>query len=119
MGFVSEKQKDALMQNALALIMPSKRESLSLVILEAWARETPVIVHQHCKVTNGQNNRAKGGLPYSNAINFSETLSEILADYKKRIELANNGKKYVIENYSWGIITTKFINLINRSIGKV
>jgi glycosyltransferase involved in cell wall biosynthesis len=119
LGFVSEKQKDALMQNALALIMPSKRESLSLVILEAWARETPVIVHQHCKVTNGQNNRAKGGLPYSNAINFSETLSEILADYKKRIELANNGKKYVIENYSWGIITTKFINLINRSIGKV
>ena len=35
-GFVSDSEKMILLENAVALVMPSKYESLSMVLLEAW-----------------------------------------------------------------------------------
>ena len=116
LGFVSEKQKDELTRNALLLVMPSKRESLSLVILEAWARDTPVMVNEYCEVTLGQNNRANGGISYTSDLGFPEKLAEMLINDKKRNIMAKNGKKYTIENYKWTVVTSKLIKLINKEI---
>src|SRR5262249_44729548 len=55
-GFVSEEEKLALMQGALALVHPSPFESLGIVLLEAMASATPILVHgdspvmvEHCR----------------------------------------------------------------------
>ena len=96
--------------------MPSKRESLSLVILEAWARRTPVMINKNCNVTLGQNNRANGGISYTSDLDFPEKLAEMLINDKKRNIMAKNGEKYTIENYKWAVVTSKLIKLINKEI---
>ena len=68
--FVSEKQKDELTWNNLSLVIPSKRETLSLVILEAWVRDTAIMVNEYCELTLGQNNRANGGISYTSDLDF-------------------------------------------------
>ena len=50
-----------LMRRATALINPSRHESLSLVLLEAWVCDVPVIVSSLCDVTVGQCARSDGG----------------------------------------------------------
>ncbi len=45
LGPVSAKKKVELLDRAWVLVNPSRAESLSLVVMEAWARKKPVIVN--------------------------------------------------------------------------
>ena len=49
-GFVTDAERDALMTGALALVIPSRYESLSMVLLEAMLLGTPVIANAACEV---------------------------------------------------------------------
>ena len=50
LGFVSDEDKFDAIAGAQALIMPSFFESLSMVALEAWALEKPVLANGRCDV---------------------------------------------------------------------
>src|SRR5690606_27643193 len=50
LGFVEEQRKFELMAGAVAFVQPSPYESLSIVLLEAMAQGTPVIVNGQCEV---------------------------------------------------------------------
>ena len=64
LGQVSEQEKYDALSACTALVMPSFYESLSMVLLEAWALSRPVLVNAHCDVLKGQARRADGGLWY-------------------------------------------------------
>ncbi len=51
---LSEQEKFALLSRCEVLIMPSAFESLSVIVLEAWAMGRPVLVNAACKVLEGQ-----------------------------------------------------------------
>ena len=53
-GFVSEPEKVALLRASRALVMPSRFESLSIVMLEAWKLGVPVLANARCRVLLGQ-----------------------------------------------------------------
>ena len=55
-----EATKRTVLAGAAALVQLSKQESLSLVVLEAWAVGTPVIVARDCAVLAGQVRRLAG-----------------------------------------------------------
>ena len=61
LGFVSEEEKFALLRECDVLLMPSRYESLSVVVLEAWAMGRPVLVNAACRVLEGQCVRSGGG----------------------------------------------------------
>jgi glycosyltransferase involved in cell wall biosynthesis len=76
LGFVDEQTKwDALAACDL-LVMPSPYESLSIVLLEAWAVGKPVLVNGRCEVLVGQCRRAQGGLWYTSKYEFSGSYRE-------------------------------------------
>ncbi|MEQ9000837.1 MAG: glycosyltransferase [Coleofasciculus sp. B1-GNL1-01] len=52
------------------LVMPSPYESLSMVLLEAWAVGKPVLVNGGCDVLVGQCRRPQGGFWYKNKDEF-------------------------------------------------
>ena len=66
-GFVDETEKLQLLLQSTLLVMPSKFESLSMVLLEAMYYKKPVLVNQQCEVLHQHIAASKGGFSYSGA----------------------------------------------------
>ncbi|MEW6455768.1 MAG: glycosyltransferase family 4 protein [Acidobacteriota bacterium] len=114
LGFIPEEDKwDALAASSF-LIMPSFYESLSIVTLEAWAAEKPVLVNGKCEVLKGQALRSNAGLFYTNYEEFEECMEFLLKNRDFNISMGKNGKEYYENNYRWEIIESKYLKLIER-----
>jgi glycosyltransferase involved in cell wall biosynthesis len=116
LGFVSEEDKFAAISNAKCLIMPSPFESLSIVIMESWLCNRPVLVNGRCAVLRGQCRRSNGGLWYENYEEFEACLNFILTKETVAKRMAVSGKRYTEENYNWDRIKSKYIKLVQDSI---
>ena len=53
-----------------------------------------------------------------NAIQLIEKIEEILNDPKKIEEMGIEGRKFVKENFSWKIITKKFVKDLKKTLDK-
>jgi glycosyltransferase involved in cell wall biosynthesis len=118
MGFLPEQDKFDALDGALALVMPSFYESLSMVTLEAWAMGKPVLANARCEVLKGQCLRSNAGLFYESYGEFREALSLLLGSPELRRALGANGRKYYEANYSWERIEDKYLKLIRRLGGE-
>jgi glycosyltransferase involved in cell wall biosynthesis len=112
LGFVDEQTK----WNALAacdlLVMPSPYESLSIVLLEAWAMGKPVLVNGKCDVLVGQCYRAQGGLWYTSKDEFKVALETMSNQVRNQLGL--QGKYFVKTNYLWSKIENLYLDLIKN-----
>ena len=114
LGFVSEGEKAALYKEALALCQPSLHESFSLTIMEAWLAGRPVLVHQDCAVTRGHVVRSKGGLWFRSYEEFAGALEWIRTHPDLAQRMGDNGKRYVLSNYTWDKVLDRFEGLLLR-----
>jgi glycosyltransferase involved in cell wall biosynthesis len=97
LGRVDEQRKRAVLAGARALVQLSRQESLSLVVLEAWAQETPVIVHADCAVLAGQVCRARGGVAVADDAAFARALDGLP---ESGAAWGRSGRAYVFERYA-------------------
>ena len=104
LGFVSEEEKFALLRECAVLLMPSPYESLSVVVLEAWAMGRPVLVNAVCRVLEGQCMRSGGGLFYRGYAEFADALRLLVADAGLRAALGSAGQAYVRAEYDWDVV---------------
>jgi len=107
LGFVEEAAREALLQHARVLLMPSPYESLSMVLLEAWNHGVPALVNGRCDVLRGQTLRADGGLYYRNAAEFVEALRFLLDDEASARTLGAQGRAYVDREYRWPTVMAR------------
>ena len=112
LGTVDEQQKYDALAAASMLIMPSFYESLSMVLLEAWALGKPVLVNGHCGVLRGQAKRSNGGLYYKDGAEFAEALLLMLTDERLREACGKGGQEYYQANYRWPVIEAKYERLL-------
>jgi glycosyltransferase involved in cell wall biosynthesis len=111
LGFVDEQTKwDALAACDL-LVMPSPYESLSMVLLEAWAVGKPVLVNGKCDVLVGQCRRSHGGLWYTTEDEFQVAIEKM--DKQIRNQLGLQGKYFVEKNYVWSKIEEDYLKLVH------
>jgi len=118
LGYVSEEDKFAALEGAQFMIMPSRYESLSMVILEAWLVSKAVLVNGQCEVLKGQCLRSNGGLYYHNYREFERCMDYMLHNPAPLEELGRRGNAYAVANYHWDIIEKKYLELINRSFNQ-
>jgi glycosyltransferase involved in cell wall biosynthesis len=104
LGFVSEEEKFALLAGGLLLVLPSAYESLSVIVLEAWAMGRPVLVNAACRVLEGQCVRSGGGLFYRGYSEFAEALRRLAGDAALRRALGDAGQRYVAAEYDWDVV---------------
>jgi glycosyltransferase involved in cell wall biosynthesis len=104
LGFVSEEEKFALLAACDVLVLPSPYESLSVIVLEAWAMGRPVLVNSACRVLEGQCVRSGGGLFYRGYSEFAEALRRLLGDEGLRRGLGDAGRRYVAAEYHWDVV---------------
>jgi glycosyltransferase involved in cell wall biosynthesis len=118
LGFVSEEEKFNAISGAECLIMPSKYESLSMVVLESLSLGKPVLVNGECEVLKGHCERGNAGLYYTNYEEFKYCLELLLENKSLNSKLGSNGKRYVNEHYQWSVIMEKFIHAIEKMVAK-
>ncbi|MGK9252808.1 glycosyltransferase family 4 protein [Paenibacillus humicus] len=115
LGELSDQEKYDAISGAVALIQPSLMESFSIVIMESWLCNTPVIVHGLGVVTKGHCERSEGGWHYKDADSFESVIEFVLAHEEERKIKAANGKAYVEENYTWAVTARKILSLLQKS----
>lgn len=113
LGFVSDEEKFDALAGAAALVMPSPFESLSMVVLEAWAQGRPVLVSGRCEVLVGQCIRANGGLYYRTSDEFAAALQLLLEDEPLAGRLGRNGQTYCRREYAWPVIEQKYRTMLD------
>lgn len=114
LGKVEEQEKYDALAACTMLIMPSFYESLSMVLLEAWALHKPVLVNGHCDVLQGQTVRSGGGLYYKDGDEFREALRLLMSDERLRESCGRSGRKYFKDNYTWRVIEGKYERLLQK-----
>lgn len=112
LGFVTEEEKYGGMLTADLLIMSSRYESFSMVVLESLYLNTPVLVNGASDVLVSHCNRSNAGLYYTDYEEFKCCLELMLNNEDLRKNMGNNGLKYVKDNYDWETIMGKFIHAI-------
>jgi glycosyltransferase involved in cell wall biosynthesis len=99
--------RTALLSEAIALVVPSPYESLSIVLLEAWNHGVPAVVNSFCKVLRGQVRRANGGLYYRSGREFTEAIAYLSSHPRERSALGRAGLAFVDREYRWPTVTAR------------
>ena len=114
-GGVTGVQKNTLLKNACVLVIPSRKEAMSIVILEAGILGTPVLATDECGLQNFDNNRLCTIVP-ARSKEIAEALCTLLAnpDYLKEQGIAL--KAFITSHYSWRTIAEKYLALFEKVI---
>lgn len=107
LGFVSDDVREALFDQARALVMPSPYESLCMALLEGWNRGLPALVNARCSVLKGQVRRAGGGLYYGTYREFAAGLSWLLDHPDEARQFGRQGLAYVEREYRWPTVMAR------------
>jgi glycosyltransferase involved in cell wall biosynthesis len=108
LGFVSRQDKYDAYAAATILCQPSVNESFSIVIMESWLCETPVLVHGNCAVTQDFCVKSNGGLYFIDYFEFKESVQFLLERPLIRKKMGQSGKQFVLNNFGWGTIVNNY-----------
>ena len=115
MGVVPDGEKLAAIARARALVMPSRHESLSMVVLESWMMGRPVLVNGDCEVLRGQVLRANGGLYYRRYDEFAAAMDLLMGERTLADRLGAQGREYFQAHYAWERVMEKYERLLARA----
>lgn len=115
MGYVDDVEKSILYRNAKLLVIPSRHEAMSIVVLEAGVFATPVLMTDQCGFLDIEKIDARL-ICKANEDSIAINLNCLLSNDE---ELKCMGKKIqdmVIKNYTWDVIFKKYNNLFSGLI---
>ncbi|MFT3714181.1 MAG: glycosyltransferase family 4 protein [Archangium sp.] len=110
LGRIDEESKWDGLAAALAVVVPSRYESLSLVTIEAFAVGTPVIGNVASEVVQGQLERSGGGLPFAldDDASFRDAVQKVGAN---RAAYSREAMKYAA-GYDWESVVAAYLEEI-------
>ena len=111
-GFVSEELKYDGIAGADLVVVPSKYESLSIITMEGWLLDRPVLLNGHCQLLLDLARESNGGLFYTNYPEFKLTLTRLLNSPTLRQQLGRNGHHYAAAHFSWATVLTKYAAIL-------
>jgi len=114
LGYVSDQDKFDALGAARVLILPSRYESLSIAILEAWLMGCPVLVNGECDVLAEQCLRSNGGLYYRGHEEFSRVLGIILSSSGLGRRLGSAGAGFAEAEYAWSVVERRYLQALSR-----
>jgi glycosyltransferase involved in cell wall biosynthesis len=97
------------------VVLPSRYESLSMIILEAWSVGTPVLVNEQCEVVKYQCQQSNGGLYYRTPDEFGATLQLLLGSSALRRQMGLQGRQFVGQHYRHEVVLQHYIALLDAA----
>ena len=118
LGFVDEARKASLIRNAVAVINPSRFESLSLIVLEALALEVPVLVNGECETLANYAQETETVFPFCSRDDFVGQLVRVCShNWTTPDSLAclSRSREWVQRHYSW----TSILHVYEQSVAEL
>ncbi len=106
-GALTRKLVVAALNDASVTVYPSLQEGFGIVPLEAGIMGKPVIVSDYPTMEFVKKGEFGLVVEYGNIKRWKEALEEILGDRVLATKLGQNGKKFVMQNFTWENITGK------------
>jgi glycogen synthase len=120
LGKVSEPQLQALYGCADVFALPSVQEGQGIVLLEAQASGVPVVAFDVGGVSEAVQNGETGFLAkLGNTNEFAEAILKLLSDETLREKMGANGRRFVVENYTWNICAEKMLQVYCEALGNL
>jgi glycosyltransferase involved in cell wall biosynthesis len=115
LGVVSDGDKWALLDGAVALVSPSPWEAFSLVVAESMAAGTPVLVNGHCGPTREHCERSGGGLWFDTYAEFEVALQRLTTDEQLRTTMGELGRRYADLHFRWPELVDRYASFLERA----
>lgn len=111
-GFVSVEDKFEIMGAASVYMMPSAKESFSIVTLEAMAQRVPVLASGGCEVIVDHIKRSGAGKIYDDYESFATALEQMMSNAETRTRMGELGRDYVLANFTPERIKEALVNAV-------
>jgi glycosyltransferase involved in cell wall biosynthesis len=116
-GYIGNKDKSSAYHAADLVVIPSRQEAMSIVVLEAGITGTPVLLTDQCGFDIVS--AIKGGMVTTATVDgLREGLINILRDPVRLKSMGEILYKYTLENFNWDVIINKYIDLYENILKK-
>ena len=115
------KQKDdmlpALYNCADVFALPSIQEGQGIVLLEAQASSKPVVAFDVGGVSEAVRNGDTGLLvKLGKTKDLADAILKLLSDKTLREKMGTNGRKFIVDNFTWNICAKKMLNVYQEAL---
>jgi len=110
LGFIPYQDKLDAYAASEVFCQPSRNESFSIVLMEAWDLGKPALVHEDCPVLRDHVVEAGGGLYFRSSADFALALDYLINHSDTAAAMGAAGRRYVRSHYSWNHIIDRYIN---------
>lgn len=101
LGFVADDEARNAFAAAAVSVQPSRNESFSRTLMEAWLAGTPVVATEEGAVVSWHCERSGGGLTYGDDFELARCLAWMAESPGEAARMAEAGRAYVLDNYRW------------------
>jgi glycosyltransferase involved in cell wall biosynthesis len=116
-GWVDGDQKSKAFHAADLLVIPSRSEVMSIVLLEAGVTATPVLVTDKCGV-NEIAEIGGGQVVSASTDGVKQGLLEMLSSPDRLRSMGENLRAFVQSRFTWDIIVERYIELYGEILAK-
>lgn len=101
LGFVADADAADVFAAAAAYVQPSRNESFSRTVMEAWLAGTPVLANAESAVVRWHCERSGAGVTWTGLSELTAAIEALAAAPSTFARLAEGGRAYVLEHYTW------------------
>ena len=109
-GLLTGEDKLAAMSCADLFVLPSHSDVLGIAVLEAMAARLPVIITKGCEFPEVSEHSA-GLVVETGEKPIAEAITMLLSDADMREQMGQQGRKLVIERYTWQVAAATMANI--------
>lgn len=116
LGYLSGADKSYAYNASDLLVIPSRQEAMSIVVLEAGIAGKPVLLTDKCGFDMAGD--IDGGKVVSASVDgLQQGLAELVNDKAKLESMGRNLKKFVEERFLWDSLIREYVNLYEQILG--
>jgi glycosyltransferase involved in cell wall biosynthesis len=112
-GYLGGADKSNAYHAADLLVIPSRQEAMSIVVLEAGISGTPVLLTDQCGF-NVIEEIGGGSVVQATVAGLELGLVEILRDKDRLKSMGSNLKQYTYDNFTWDSVIGKYLILFDQ-----
>jgi glycosyltransferase involved in cell wall biosynthesis len=117
-GYVGGAEKSAAYQAADLLVIPSRQEAMSIVVLESGISGTPALLTDQCGFDVVESIGGGKVVP-ATVEGVHAGLVEMLSDRANLADMGSRLRDYVRDNYTWDVVVRMYLDLYRKLFARI